>query len=274
VAITPDYLRTLESPVLAGRGIEPHDRRGSAPVAVVNHSFAQHFFPNADPVGRRFRWGADGAPWTEIVGIVADVRHRGPDADPEPEIFVPFAQAPGIALGLAVRSAQPLKALAPTIRNKFREVDPAMPVFNFGTMERRISAVMEQRRIELIVIGCFSVLAFLLAVTGVYGVISYVVTRRTREFGLKLALGAKPSRIAAEVLRRGLLLAVCGLLPGVVLSYAAARYLSSLLYKVTPEDWESYAVAAFLLLMAITVASLIPARHASRIDPLRAVRWE
>ncbi len=274
VAITPDYLRTLESPILAGRGIERQDRRGSALVAIVNHSFAQHFFPNADPIGRRFRWGADGAPWTEIVGIVADVRHRGQDADPEPEIFVPFAQAGGIALGLAIRSAQPLKALAPAIRNQFREIDRTMPVFNIVTMERRISITMERRRIELIVIGCFSVLAFFLAVTGVYGVINYAVTRRTREFGVKLALGAKPSRIATEVMRRGLLLAAGGLLPGLALSYAAARYLSSLLYKVTPEDWQSYAGAALLLLAAITAASLIPARRASRTDPLRALRWE
>jgi putative ABC transport system permease protein len=274
VAITPDYLRTLESPILAGRGIERLDRRGSALVAIVNHSFAQHFFPGADPVGRHFRWGADGAPWTEIVGIVTDVRHRGQDADPEPEIFVPFAQAPGNALGLAIRSAQPLKALAPAIRNRFRAVDQTMPVFNIVTMERRISMTMERRRIELIVIGCFSVLAFFLAVTGVYGVINYAVTRRTREFGVKLALGAKPSRIAAEVMRRGLLLAAGGLLPGLALSYAAARYLSSFLYKVTPEDLQSYAGAALLLLAAVTAASLIPARRASRTDPQRALRWE
>jgi ABC-type antimicrobial peptide transport system permease subunit len=149
-----------------------------------------------------------------------------------------------------------------------------MPVFNIVTMERRISMTMERRRIELIVIGCFSVLAFFLAVTGVYGVINYAVTRRTREFGVKLALGAKPSRIAAEVMRRGLLLAAGGLLPGLALSYAAARYLSSLLYKVTPEDLQSYAGAALLLLAAVTAASLIPARRASRTDPQRALRWE
>jgi len=274
VAMTPDYLRTLESPVLAGRGIERRDRHGSVLVAIVNHSFAQHFFPNANPIGKYFRWGADGAPWTEIVGIVADVRHSGPDADPEPEIFVPFAQVPGNVLGVAIRSAQPLKILAPAIRKAFREVDKTMPVFNIATMESRISMRMESRRIELIVIGCFSVLAFFLAVTGVYGVINYTVTRRTREFGVKLALGASPFRITTEVMRRGLLLAAGGLLPGLLLSYAAARYLRSLLYKVTPEDWQLYAGAALLLLIAIAVASLIPARRASRTDPLRALRWE
>jgi putative ABC transport system permease protein len=141
-------------------------------------------------------------------------------------------------------------------------------------MQQRISTSMEQRRIELSVIGSFSVLAFFLAVTGVYGVINYAVTRRMREIGVKLALGAKPSRIASEVIRRGLLLAVGGLLPGFVLSYAAAQYLSSLLYKVTPNDLESYAVAALLLLAAIAAASLIPARRASRTDPVRALRWE
>ncbi len=274
LAITPDYLRTIESPVLGGRGLERQDRHGSTMVAIVNRSFTQHFFPNTDPIGRRLRLGADGSPWTEIVGIVADMRHRGQDADPEPEIFVPFAQAPGTALGLAIRSAQPLEVLAPAIRNQFRAIDPTMPVFNIVTMERRISMTMEPRRIELIVIGSFSVLAFLLAVTGVYGVINYAVMRRTREFGVKLALGAKPATIASEVMRRGLLLAAAGLLPGFALSYAAARYLSSLLYKVTPEDFRSYAGAALLLLAAIISASLIPALRASRTDPLSALRWE
>jgi predicted permease len=274
VAITPDYLRTLQAPLLAGRGIEQLDHRGSTLVAVVNHAFALQFFPHSDPIGRRFRWGADGAPWTEIVGIVADVRHRGQDADPEPEIFVPFVQAPGSALGLAIRSALPLEALAPAIRSQFRTVDPNMPVFNIVTMEHRISSTLEQRRIELLVIGGFSLLAFFLAVTGVYGVINYAVTRRTREFGVKLALGAKPSQIATGVVRRGLLLAAGGILPGLALSYLAARYLASLLYKVKPEDLQSYVGAAILLLAAIVAACLIPARRASRTDPLNALRWE
>jgi putative ABC transport system permease protein len=142
------------------------------------------------------------------------------------------------------------------------------------TMEERISAVTERRRLVVIVIGCFSVLGFFLAVTGVYGVINYAVTRRTHEFGIKLALGANPARIASEVMQRGLLLAASGLLPGLALGYAAARYLSSLLYKVTPEDLPSYAVTALLLLMAIAVASLVPALRASRTEPLRALRWE
>ena len=274
VAITPDYLRTLESPILAGRGIERQDRPGSALVAVVNHSFAAHFFPNGDPIGRRFRWGADGAPWTAIVGIAADIRHNGQDSEPQPEIFVPFAQVPGEALGVAIRSTQPLETLAPAIRKQFREVDRTMPVFDIVTMKRRISITTEPRRIELFVIGGFSVLGFFLAVTGVYGVMNYAVTRQTREIGVKLALGAQPSRIAGEVMRRGLFLAAAGLLPGLGLSYAAGGYLSSLLYKVTPADLGSYAGAAFLLLLAIAAANLIPARRASRIDPVNAIRWE
>jgi putative ABC transport system permease protein len=274
VAITPDYLRTLQAPILAGRGIERLDRHGSAPVAVVNHTFVLHFFPDSDPIGRRFRLGADGAPWTEIVGIVADTRHRGQDADPEAEIFVPFVQAPGNALGLAIRSALPMEALAPAIRSQFRTVDPNMPIFNIATMEQRISSTLEPRRIELLLICGFSLLAFFLAVTGVYGVINYAVTRRTREFGVKLALGAKPSHIATDVLRRGLLLAAGGILPGLALSYFAARYLSSLLYKVKPEDLQAYIGAGILLLAAIIAACLIPARRASRTDPLNALRWE
>jgi putative ABC transport system permease protein len=274
VAITPDYLRTIESPILAGRGIERGDRPNTQRVAIVNQSFARRFLPGTDPIGRRLRWGADGAPWTEIVGIVADVRHRGQDADPEPEIYLPFAQVPGNSLGLAIRSTQPLQALAPAIRNQVRQVDPTIPVFNIALMTQRISATLEPRRVELAVIGCFAVLAFFLAVTGVYGVINYAVTRQTREFGVKLALGAKPSRILGDVMRQALLLALAGLVPGLGLSYAAARFLSTLLYKLTPSDFESHAAAALLLFAAIVLASLIPAQRASHTDPLRALRWE
>ena len=274
IAITPDYLRTIECPLFAGRGIEARDRPGSMPVAIVNRSFAQHFFPGADPVGHRFRWGADDAPWTQIVGIAADVRHRGQDADPEPEVYVPFAQVPAEVLGLAIRSTQPLETLAPAIRNQIREAAPNMPVLNIATMRRSLSDSMEPRRIELMVIGCFSVLAFFLAVTGVYGVINYAVSRQTREFGVKLALGAKPAQIASDVMRKGVFLAVCGLVPGLLLSYAAGRYLSSLLYKVTPHDVESYVEAALLLLAALVIASLIPAMHATRVDPAQALRTE
>jgi putative ABC transport system permease protein len=274
VAITPDYLRTIESPILAGRGMESKDHLNSPRIAVVNQSFVHRFLPGTDPIGQRLRFGPDNAPWTEIVGIAADVRHRGPDADPEPEIYVPFAQAPGDSVGLAIRSTQPLEALAPAIRHQFQQVDPAMPVFNIATMEQHISDTLEPRRVELIVIGCFSALAFFLAVTGVYGVINYAVTRQIPAFGVKLALGATPVRVVTEVMRHGLFLAVSALVPGLVLSYAAARYLSSLLYKVKPGDLESYLLAGTLLLAAIVLASFIPAQRAAHIDPLRALRWE
>jgi putative ABC transport system permease protein len=133
---------------------------------------------------------------------------------------------------------------------------------------------LEPRRLELFVVGGFSLLALFLALTGVYGVINYAVTRRTREFGIKLALGAQPSLIVSEVVRRGLLLVAGGMLPGLALSYFAARYLSTLLYKVEPGDLESYVAASLVLLAGLMVASLVPARRAAKTDPVRALRWE
>lgn len=274
IAITPDYLRTLEVPILAGRGIGRGDRSGSTLVAIVNQSFAQHFFPHADPIGQHFRWGPDGAPWTEIVGIAANVRHQGLDVDPQPEIFVPFQQEPSKFLALAIRSSLPLQTLAPVIRRQFRTIDPNMPVFDIVTMEHRMADHLETRRIELFGIGTLSVLALLLAVTGMYGVTDYVVSRRTREFGIKLALGANPSRILMDVLTRALILAAAGLVPGFILGHAAARYLASLLYKVTPGDVNAYAGASILLILGLLLAWILPARRASRTDAIRAIRWE
>ncbi|MBV9675872.1 MAG: ABC transporter permease [Acidobacteriaceae bacterium] len=274
IAITPAYFRTLRVPFLVGREFTASDRLGAPLVAIVNQSFVQRFFPNADPIGRRVRWGADGSPWATVVGIATDIRHRGQDIDPIPELFVPFFQFPHSGLALAIRTTIPPNSLISAVRKEFARVDRQLPITDLQSMNDRISQHAERRRLELMIIGGFAALAFFLAVAGVYGVMAYVVTKRTREFGVRLALGAEPSDITRNVVTRGIWLTLCGLLPGLTASYFLTRYLSSLLYKVNVHDFAIFSTASGVLFLAAGLASYFPARRASRTDPVSALRWE
>ncbi len=274
IAITPAYFRTLRVPLLIGREFENSDRLGASPVAIVNQSFVQRFFPHIDPIGRRVRWGADDSPWATIVGIAADVRHSGQDVDPQPELFAPFFQFPHNYLTLAVRTIVPPNTLISAVRKEFARTDSQLPISDIQSMDERISQHAERRRLELIVIGGFAALAFFLAVSGVYGVMAYVVTKRTREFGVRLALGAQPSDITMNVVKQGIWVTVCGFLPGLMVSYFLTRYLSGLLYKVGAHDFAVFSIASVVLLLASGLASYLPARRASRTDPVSALRWE
>ena len=274
ISITPAYFRTLRVPLLVGRKFETSDRLGAPPVAIVNQSFVQRFFSNTDPIGVRVRWGGDASPWAAIVGIAADIRHRGQDVDPVPELFAPFSQFPHNSLVMTMRTTVPSHSLISAVRKEFARVDSQLPIFDIQSMDERISQHTERRRLELMIVGGFAALAFFLAVAGVYGVMAYVVTKRTREFGVRLALGAEPSDITRNVVTRGIWLTVCGLLPGLAASYFLTRYLSNLLYKVNVHDFAVFSMASGVLFLAAGLASYFPARHASRTNPVSALRWE
>jgi putative ABC transport system permease protein len=274
IAITPAYFHTLRVPLLVGREFAPSDRLGAPFVAIVNQSFVHRFFPDTDPIGKRVRWGGDSAPWATIIGIAVDIRNNGQDVDPQPELLAPFSQFPSGSLALTLRTTIPPATLISAVRKEFARVDSQLPIFDIQTMEGRISQHTERRRLELTIIGGFAALAFLLAVSGVYGVMAYIVAKRTREFGVRLALGAEPSTIAVDVVRRGVLVTACGLLPGLVASYFLTRYLSNLLYKVNVHDFAVFSMASGFLLLAAGLASYLPARRAARTDPVSALRWE
>lgn len=221
IAISPAYFRTLQVPLLAGREFNGLDRAGSPRVAIVNQSFARHFYGTRDPIGTRLRWGADGFPWETVVGIAADVRHRGQDLDPQPELFVPFAQTPGDYLVLAVRTTVPPQAMAAAVRRQLAQTDREIPLFGVQTMSERIAAASEKRRLELWTVVGFAGLALLVSLSGLYGVMSYIVSRRSREFGLRIALGSSPSAVAVGVVTQGLLVALTRLGPGVTAAWFA-----------------------------------------------------
>ena len=273
--VSPEYFRTLQIPLVAGRSFTQNDTDRSIPVAIVNVSFAQRFFGNADPLGKRIHYGPASNPWVTIVGVVASVHHDGLEKEFNPELFLPYTQNFLVPLaGIAVRTTLPSAAVLPDIRRQIAKIDPAQPIFDIATMERRLSESTGSRRAQTALISSFALIALFLAAIGVYGVLSYAVSQTTREIGIRMALGAQKGTVLWSVVRRGAVLAIGGIVIGLAVSLAAVRYLASFLYHVKPLDWISFTVGALLLLALAILASYLPARRAANVDPLTALRYE
>jgi putative ABC transport system permease protein len=269
----------LDIPVLAGRPFSITDSSQSLPVAIVNVSFARHFFGNTDPLGKRLRGGGSSGPWTTIVGVVADTRDDGRETEPVAELYLPITQDrdPDLInfhLGIALRTTLPPDALLPAIREVIAKIDPAQPIFDIATMEQRLSESTSSRRTQTVLLSAFAFTALCLAVIGIYGILSYSVNQTTREIGIRMALGAQKSTILRGVVRRGIFLALLGIAIGLTVSVATVRYLTSLLFHVKPLDWISFTLSAALLLALAILASYIPARRAANVDPMIALRYE
>ncbi len=271
--ITPDYMRTLAIPLREGRGIEPRDTAEAPPVVVINEAMRRKFWPNEDPVGKRIRFGND-EPWMAIVGIVADIRQAGLDAAPKAEMYLPAVQQPSTANWLAVRTQGDPANLAAAVRRAIHEVDASVPVADVQTMEEILDREVFQRRVQMTLLTAFAGLALLLASLGVYGVLAYLVGRRTQEIGIRVALGAAPGDLAREVVGEGVRLGVAGVAAGAVAALAVTHVLSKFLFGVTPTDPVTFVFVAALLLVVALAASYIPARRAMKIDPIVALRDE
>jgi putative ABC transport system permease protein len=239
---------------------------------VVNESFVRRFLGGADPLGRRVRMG-DGEPWVTIVGVVRDYRpYRLPRTD-GPAIFYPFAEVPQYTQTLVVRAALPDPlSLAPAVRAAVRALDPNVPVYEVQSMAQVVGRSLWRQRLQGQVLGVFAALALLLAVVGIYGVISYAVANRTRELGVRLALGASRAQVLGLVLRQGARLALGGVAIGLAAALALTRVVASLLYGVPPLDPLTFALVPLVFGAAAVLASLAPARRATRVDPLIAIR--
>ncbi|MBZ5617823.1 MAG: ABC transporter permease [Acidobacteriia bacterium] len=276
VCVTTDYFRAMGIPLEAGRPFETRDTATSPPVAIVNVRFAQKFFHAANVVGKHVQWFqlGDNAPWTTIVGVVGNVRQDGAEAPPTAELYVPESQRPGRNLHLAIRSRNHPLALARGLRSAVWSIDKDLPVDDIATMEERMSRSGAGRTLETLLLTSFAVLALLLAAVGIYGVVSEVVNQRTREIGLRMALGAQAPDVLRMVMRRGLGLAVAGIAIGGGAGRYLSKYLASLLFGVKPTDVGSLAGAAVVLLGVVLLAGYLPARRASRIDPVAALRSE
>lgn len=275
-AATPGFFRTARIPIVRGRAIEKSDRADGAQVAVVNEAFARRFFPNEDALGRRFVFGqqSDDNPWMTIVGIAADARRSGLDQDVRPSVFMPHDQYSAGQLTLLVRTAgDPLTLIEPA-RRAVSAIDADQPITEVRTLEQVVRATGARRRFVAVLLGVFSGLALTLAAIGIYGVTAYVVGRRTREIGIRMALGARRREVVGAILGQGMRVVAAGIALGLVGAVAATRLLAGLLYETAPADPVTLLAAAALLALVALLANLLPARRAVRVQPMAVLREE
>ena len=274
--VTPDYFRTLQVPVVRGRDFADGDRLEAPFVAIINEQLAKDAFPDVDPIGRTIRCGLDKLDPMTIVGIVRDVRTRGPNRPVQAELFMPYEQhqGPATSLNIVMRTdaADPL-ALGATAAKQIRGRNPEIPV-RIETMEMTLASASATPRFRTVLLVVFAAVALLLAIAGVYGVMAYTVNQRVPEIGLRVALGASPSDVMQLVMREGAWLVAIGLAVGAALSLAGARFISGLLFGVSARDPLVFAAVSTLVAIAALAACLIPGRRALRVDPLLALRAE
>jgi putative ABC transport system permease protein len=275
-AASPDYFASLGIPLLEGRTFSDADGSSAPDAAIINRAMAAKYWPNQNPLGQRVRIDSsdDGTPWKTIVGIVGDVRQHSLSKAPEPMLYVPYAQDPWTFMTVAVRTASPPASAATALISTIRNVDPEEAVDRVRTMDDVVSLSVASNRSLLALIAAFSGVALLLAGVGVFGVVSFSVAQRTREIGIRLALGALPSQVLRSVLLDGLRLASIGIALGALGTLALHRALSHLLYAVNPTDPATFVTVGALLLATVLAACWIPARRATRVDPMEALRYE
>lgn len=274
-AVTPHFRRTLGIELVRGRDFTDSEGTTRSPVALVNQAMADRLWPGEDPIGRRFRLVAErDAPWLQVIGVLADFRHFPPqgDAPPAPNAYRPLPFEPTLNTGLTIRVAGDPARIAPAVREQIRASDPLLPVFDVRSMEEQRLRSFWQQRLFGLMFATFGAIALLLASIGVYGVLSYSVSQRTQEIGVRVALGAERRDVMRLIVGHGLRLAAAGVLFGLAGAFAATRVIRTQLYNVTATDPASFAgVAVFLTAMAF-LASYFPARRATAVDPIVALR--
>ena len=274
--VSPDYFKTLETPLKRGRFFTDADDRQAPQVVLIDEALAERYFNNRDPVGLRIKRGgpASQAPWMTIVGIVGNVKTDGFDQPDQPHLYHAIFQNPAYAMAIYLRTDVMPTSLTPAVREQVRALDRELPVFGERTMTQVAAESVSRRKFAMQLVGLFGVLALLLAGVGIYGVIAYSVTQRTREIGIRVALGANRSAILRWVLKQGIILTVAGVAAGLLGALALTRLLRSLLFGVGPTDIVTYGVLATLLTIVALIACYVPARRATKVDPLVALRHE
>ncbi len=268
--VSPDYFRALETPLIKGRFFTDADNADAPPVIIVNQAFVRKFFPNRDALGKRITFdNVNKNPrWITIVGVVGDIRHFGLDVDPKPEMYVPFAQQPYSTAIYVVRSAQDPRSLLPAIQREIQTIDPAVPLANIRPFENVIADSVAPRRLSVVLLGVFAVVAVLLASVGIYGVMSFLVVQRTHEIGVRMALGAQRSDVIKLVLVRSLKLISAGTIIGLIVAVMSTHTLRALLYNVSALDVTTFALVTILLGAVALAASYLPATRATKADPM------
>jgi putative ABC transport system permease protein len=272
--VAGDYFRALGIPVLKGRALDARDSEHGPSVFVVNEALARRYFPDRDPIGQRISFEWEGIVSGEIVGVVGNVREMGPKEEPSPAIYRAYGQMPMPQMTLVMRSAGDPLALASAATAAIREIDPDQPVAEVRTMERVLANTVARPRLIVYVLGGFAAVALLLAALGLYGIVSYSVTQRRRDIGVRVALGAQRGDVLRPILREGMMLTGCGLALGLAGAFASTRVMQSLLFGVEATDPVTLLGVAMFLFATALAASYIPARRATRLDPVVALRMD
>ncbi len=279
-SVAPNYFRTIGIALVQGRDFTEHDDSKSTPVVIVNRTLVQRFFANQNPIGKRVRpgigngFGPGEPPMREIVGVVGDTKESGLDAEAAPEVYAPLAQSPFGAMFVSIRSANDPRSIVGAARSQVLSLDKSAPIYHVLTLDRYLEHSVVLPRLLTILLSIFASLALLLACVGVYGVISYVVTQRTHEIGIRMALGSHKHDVLRMILGQGLRPALVGLIIGILVTLRLTRLLNGLLYGVKPNDPFTFVTVALILMGVALLACYIPARRASNVDPMISLRYE
>jgi len=275
-AVSPGYFETIGMPLRRGRLLDEHDVANAPLVVLISESLAKRKFPNRDPIGQRVHVGPTDRPWYTVVGVVGDVKQVSLAANQPDAVYLPTTQSWSVenAQSLVVRARGDAASLTPAIKQAIWSVDKDQPIARIATMESLLAATASERRFALILFQTFGLVALVFAATGIYGVLSGSVAERTREIGIRLALGGQRSDVLGLIMRQGLILTLSGVGAGLLASWAATRLLIKLLYGVTPTDPLTFGGVALLLIVVALLACYVPARRATKVDPLVALRYE
>jgi putative ABC transport system permease protein len=276
--VSSDYFTTMQIPLVGGQVFSLDEGPQSAPVVVVNQAMVNRYWSNQDPLGKRIKIGDANSksPWFTVKGVVKDSAQVALDREIRPEIYFALGQMAGRyrRMNLAVRTSVDPKSTLPAIQAAIREIDKDQPVYQVQTIEEMIRDSISTRRFALTILIMFAVLALVLAVSGIYAVISYAVTQRTQEIGIRMALGAEAADVLRLVLGQFMRLTLAGVVLGLVAAYALTRLMTSLLFGVTPTDIATFVLVSIGLSLVALIACLVPARRATKVDPLVALRYE
>ena len=281
IPVGTTYFETVRAEIVRGRSFTAQDDQDHPGVVIVNEAFVRHYFPAEEPLGRRLRPGPPGRIWDgerltsfEIIGVARDVKFDGLAAPSEPAYYLPASQAPLEDMTVLVRTSSDPRAVISSLRQAVWSIDPNQPLSNINTLEKIVADSIAQPRLNMLLMMLFGGLALLLSAVGIYGLLSYAVTQRTQELGIRMALGANVSDVLKLVLKQGMLLALIGEAIGLAGAFALTRLMSGLLFGVTPTDTTTFAGVVVVLTLTALLACYIPARRATKVDPLIALRYE
>ena len=272
--VAPNYFRTMETTLLRGREFTEADREGAPGIAILNETLAARLWPNEDALGKRVSVAGPKGPFLEVVGVARNSKYRTLGETPRPYVYLPLSQSYDPKMTLVVRTTGEPKAIAPIVREQIRALNANLPIADVQTLREQLELTLLPSRIAAWTLGAFGALALLLAGIGIYGVVSYGAAQRTREIGVRMALGAKEKDVLGLVLWDGLIVIGAGLAIGLLLAAVATRVIASFLYGVGATDPLTFIAVPLLLGSVALLASYVPARRAVKVDPLVALRYE